>query len=166
MYCFVLHIGIYINIVQIAKRHTSPVLAFNMQTWPNILPDLVFACWKQAHGLCVSLLFVQYRYNPICKPKQYIYKNKKHALLSFAYLWQGIHWFCDYMYVIWSFIQQPRLDQSVEHQTWNLRAVGSSPTVGQNFSFCILSLPMRSWEVDWSHANEIKHDVQPRYIGA
>ena len=34
----------YTNIVQIAKRHTSPVLAFNMQTRPNILPDLVFAC--------------------------------------------------------------------------------------------------------------------------
>ena len=39
-----LHIGIkYINVVQIAKRHTSPVLAFNMQTRPNILTDLVFA---------------------------------------------------------------------------------------------------------------------------
>ena len=30
--------------VQIAKRHTSPALAFNMQTRPNILPDLVFDC--------------------------------------------------------------------------------------------------------------------------
>ena len=36
--------NIYINIVQIAKRHTSPVLASSMQTRPNILPDLVFAC--------------------------------------------------------------------------------------------------------------------------
>ena len=36
-------IYIYINIVQIAKRHTSPVLAFNIQTRLNILPDLVFA---------------------------------------------------------------------------------------------------------------------------
>ena len=34
---------IYLNVVQIAKRHTSPVLAFNMQTRQNILPDLVFA---------------------------------------------------------------------------------------------------------------------------
>ena len=45
---FVLHIGIYkiiyINIVQIAERHTSSVLALNMQPRPNILPDLVFAC--------------------------------------------------------------------------------------------------------------------------
>ena len=37
-------------------------------------------------------------------------------------------------------IQQARLAQSVEHQTSNIRVVGSSPTVGKNFSFCILSL--------------------------
>ena len=37
-------------------------------------------------------------------------------------------------------IQQARLAQSVEHLTSKLRAVGSSPTVGKNFSFCILSL--------------------------
>ena len=30
-------------------------------------------------------------------------------------------------------IQQARLAQSVEHQTWDLRVVGSSPTVGKNF---------------------------------
>ena len=63
-------------------------------------------------------------------------------------------------------IQQARLAQSVGHHTSNLRVVGFSPTVGKNFSFCILSLSTRSWQVDWSHANEIKHDVYPRYIGA
>ena len=63
-------------------------------------------------------------------------------------------------------IQQARLAHSVEHQTWNLRVVGSSPTVGKNFSFCILSLSMRFWQVVWSHGNEIKHDVHPMYIGA
>ena len=41
-------------------------------------------------------------------------------------------------------IQQAQLAQSVEHQTSKLRAVGSSPTVGNFFSFCILSLSMRS----------------------
>ena len=41
-------------------------------------------------------------------------------------------------------IQQARLAQSVEHQTSNLRVVGLSPTVGKNFSFCILSLLTRS----------------------
>ena len=62
--------------------------------------------------------------------------------------------------------QQARLSQSVEHQTSDLRVVGSSLTVGKNFSFCILSLSTRSWQVDWSHANGIEHDVHPRYIGA
>ena len=57
--CYILEYNI--NIVQIAKRSIRPVLAFTMQTQPNILPDLVFACWKQAHDLCVSFLFVQYR---------------------------------------------------------------------------------------------------------
>ena len=43
--CYILeYIYIYVvYVVQIAKRQTSPVLAFNMQTQPNILPDLVFA---------------------------------------------------------------------------------------------------------------------------
>ena len=44
--------------------------------------------------------------------------------------------------------QQTWLAQSVEHQTSNLRVVGSSPTVGKDFSFCILSLSTRPWQVD------------------
>ena len=56
--------------------------------------------------------------------------------------------------------------QSVEHWTTDLRAVGSTPTVGKNSSFCILSLSTRTLHVDWSHTNEIKCDVHPRYIGA
>ena len=35
--CYILG---YIYIVQIAKRRTRPVFTFNMQTRPNILPDL------------------------------------------------------------------------------------------------------------------------------
>ena len=62
-------------------------------------------------------------------------------------------------------IQQSRLAQSVEHHTLKLRVEGLSPTVGKNFSFYILSLPTRAWQVDCFHANEIKHDVHPRYIG-
>ena len=63
-------------------------------------------------------------------------------------------------------IQQALLAQSVGHQISSLRVVGSIPTMGKNFSFCILSLSTRSSQVDWSHANEIKHDVHPRYTGA
>ena len=74
------------------------------------------------------------------------------------------------MYVVRPFkidiFQQAWLAQSVEHQTSNLRAVGSSPTVVKNFSFCILSLSTCSWQVDRPYANEIKHDIHSRYIGA
>ena len=59
-----------------------------------------------------------------------------------------------------------QLAQSVEHQTTNLRVVGSSPTVGKTFSFCILSLSTRSWQVDWSNTKEIKHYIYSRYIVA
>ena len=40
MYCFVLHIGIYMYIWQMTKSSTSPVFAFNMQilSRPNTLP--------------------------------------------------------------------------------------------------------------------------------
>ena len=87
--------NIYINIVQIAKRRTSPAFAFNMQTRPNILFDLVFACWKQAQDLCVSLLFVQYRYILICNTKQYIYKtNYALGLITRYMLVLGVH-VCD-----------------------------------------------------------------------
>ena len=41
LFC-VTYCNIDINVVQIAKRHTSPVLAFNMQTRPNILHDMVY----------------------------------------------------------------------------------------------------------------------------
>ena len=47
-----------------------------------------------------------------------------------------------------------------------LRAVGLNPTMGKIFSLCILPFSTHSWQVDWSHTNEIKHDAHPRYIGA
>ena len=63
-------------------------------------------------------------------------------------------------------IHQARLAQSVEHQTLNRRVVGSNPTVNKKFFILYLSLPTRSWQVDWPDANEIKHDVHPSYICA
>ena len=38
-----------------------------------------------------------------------------------------------------------RVAHSVEHRTTNLKFVGSSLTVGKDFSFCILSLSTRPW---------------------
>ena len=63
-------------------------------------------------------------------------------------------------------IHQARLAQSVEHQTWNLRIVGSSPTVDKEFFILYFVASTRSWQVDWPYANEIKHDVHPSYTCA
>ena len=63
-------------------------------------------------------------------------------------------------------IHQARLAQSVEHPTWNRRVVGSSPTVDKKFIILSFVASDGSWQVDWSHANKIKHNVHPRYIGA
>ena len=56
-------------------------------------------------------------------------------------------------------LAKARVFESVTHQARNLKVVGSSPTVVKNFSFCILSLSMRSLQDDWSHTNEIKHYI-------
>ena len=63
-------------------------------------------------------------------------------------------------------IHQALLAQSVEHQTLNRRVVGSSPTVDKENFILYFVASDASWQVDWPHANEIKHDVHPRYIGA
>ena len=73
----------------IAKRHTSPVFALNMQTRPHIRPNLIFK--SQGYGF------------------------ESHC--------------------------------------------------GQEFFILYFSPLIRSWQVDWSHTNEIKHDVHSRYIG-
>ena len=49
-------------ILQITKRRIGPVLAFNVQIPDQVECLAVFACWKQAQDLCVSLLFVQHLY--------------------------------------------------------------------------------------------------------
>ena len=163
--CYILE---YMYILQITKRRIGPVLAFNVQIPDQVECLAVFACWKQAQDLFVSLLFVQHWYI-----FQYVTQNStftRQNTLSFIILVliimltlvSGVH-VCNKVIYMDS-IHQARLAQSVEHQTWNRRVVGSSRTVDKEF--CILSLPTHSWQVDWSHANEIKHDVHPRYIGA
>ena len=51
-----------------------------------------------------------------------------------------------------------RVAQTLEHHARNLKVVGSSPTVGNFFSFVAFD---GSWQVDWSYTNEIKHDIHP-----
>ena len=57
--CYILE---YIYIVQIEKRRISSVFALNMQIPDHVECLVVFAFWKQTQDLCVSLLFVHYRY--------------------------------------------------------------------------------------------------------
>ena len=56
-----------------------------------------------------------------------------------------------------------RKAQSIEDQARNFKVFSSSPTKGKKFnvSFCILLLWTRSWQVDQSNTNEIKHDIHP-----
>ena len=58
----------YNYIVQIAKSRTSPALA-------QVECLLVFYTLKAHKTYTSFLLFVQYRYIPICKAKQYILKS-------------------------------------------------------------------------------------------
>ena len=90
MYCFVLHIGIYINSVQIAKRHTSPVLAFIMQTRLNILSDLVLHVESKNRTYSSLCCFVQYRYIPIFNTKQYMYKTN-YALIHHSRTYNKVY---------------------------------------------------------------------------
>ena len=63
-------------ILQITKRRIGPVLAFNVQIPDQVECLAVFACWKQAQDLCVSLLFVQHLY------VVFIYVKKEEIWLS------------------------------------------------------------------------------------
>ena len=130
---------------------------------PNTVPDLVecwsrCVYWKQTRDLCVSLLFVQYRYILICNTTQYM-RAQFHHPRTYTNLYIGISSTCVFK---GNFNRTPfinaRLSQSVEHRATILKVVGSSPTVDKHFSFSILSLrlaPGRS-------ANEIKYDIHTR----
>ena len=62
----------------------TKVLYIEVLLWrvPDQVECLV-VFWKQIQGFCVFFLFVQFRYSPICKTMQYMYKTK-HALLNHA----------------------------------------------------------------------------------
>ena len=118
---------------------------------------LVLFCMLKANtGLCVSLLVVQYIYSNMQHKKVHV-QDKIHCTSLSSNLYQCMHWYQKYMYVQvhlnrTAFIKA-RVARSVEHRTTNLKVVGSNPTVGKNFSFCLLSLLMRSWQVDLSNTN-------------
>ena len=82
-------------------------------------------------------------------------------ILELIPMYQCIHWYRKYTCMYRGHFDRTAFIKAgvalaVEHQATTLKDVGSSPNLGKNFSFCVLSLSMRSWQVDWSHTNEIK----------
>ena len=166
--------------IQISKRPASPEFAFNMQ-----IPDSgrmfgrvlhvqskhrtgVFLCYLNNIDILV-FQYINTKVYPIFT-KQYIYKTKYaklHYSRMYANIYIGIGSTCMYKgHLNNSAFNKVRVARSVEHRTTDLRAVSSNRTVGKTFSFCILSLSTSTWQADWSHTSEIKHDIHPRYIGA
>ena len=129
------------------------------KTGPNILPDLVeylvvFCMLKANTGLMHVFAFCQIS----------IYSNIKHKtahvqdrIRSSSYTLESEVHVCIKVFYRIAFIKA-REAQLGEHEATHLKVMGSSPTVSKIFfSFCILPLSTRSWQVDWSHTNEIKH---------
>ena len=77
MHCFVLHIGLYIYIVQITKGRIRPVLTLNMQIPDQVECLFVFACLKASKRLVGLIAFCKILiYIPVCCKKQYINQTK------------------------------------------------------------------------------------------
>ena len=81
-------------ILQITKRRIGHVLALNVQIPDQVEYLAVFACWKQAQDLCVSLLFVQHLYiifqYVTQNTKQYIYQTK-YAVLCHSRTYNNVY---------------------------------------------------------------------------
>ena len=135
--CYILE---YIYILQITKRRISHVLAFNMQIADQVEFLFFFLHFESKHKNWVSLCyFVQclYIFQFVTEISTFSRQNKLYfvilVLITMYTLVLGVH-VC-HKVIEMNGIQQAQLAQSVEHQTSNFRVVGSSPTVGKNFSF-------------------------------
>ena len=95
-------------------------------------------CMLKANtGLLRLLLFVQFRYIPLCNTIQYVYKTKYALLRHTSNLYQCRESTCMYKgHFKRSFHQALQLlAQSVEALTTIHKVVSSSPSMGKNFSF-------------------------------
>ena len=137
--------------------------------------DTLLMWFKASASLCYLYNIDIFQYTNTKKKyptftKQYIYMYKtKYALHHsriYANVYIGIGSTCIHKGLLNNSAFNKVRVESVEYRTTDLMAVGSNPTVDKNVSFCILSLSTRTWQVDWSHTNEIKRDAHPRYIGA
>ena len=120
-------------------------------------------------SLCYLYIIAIFQY--VIQNSKFTRQNTLHIIiLEPIPMYTCLHWLRNYMFVKRQFTKynfyQSRLAQLVEHQNSDLMVVGSNSTVSRTFSFCILSLSTCSWQLDWCHTNEIKHDVNSRYVGA
>ena len=97
---------------------------------------------------------------------EYMYKTKYavlHRSRTYTKAYIDIERTCMYKgHFKGTFFVKAWVAQSVQHQATNLKVVGLSSTMGKNISFCVFSLSVRSWQVNWSHTNEIKHDIHSK----
>ena len=176
MYCFVLHIGIYLYDTNSKETHKSCVCFQHARTRSGRMFSRVLNV-QIKHKTDASLCYF-YNIDMLQHTNTKIYQifTKLHDKISSTYS-IILKWMPMYTLVSEkTYVYKGRLNntafnivrvaQLVEHRTTDLRAVRSNTTVGKNFSFCILLLLTSTWQVEWSHKKEIKHDVYPMYIGA
>ena len=86
----------WISIVDLTAKGThKPNVCFQDQVECLV----VFARWNKTSDFCVSLLFVQYRYIPICNTKKDMYKTKYSPLnnsRTYTNVYIGIGSICKY----------------------------------------------------------------------
>ena len=88
--------------------------------------------------MCVFLLFVHNRYIAICNTIQYMYRTNTFYFITNVYIVIGSACVYKRHFNKTAFFKV-RVAQSVEQQARNLKVSGSSPTVGKNCSFNVLS---------------------------
>ena len=130
--CYILE---YIYIVQIEKRHTRTVLAFNMQNTTkdsSVFYLIAYLHVERKQDLCVSLLFVQYRYTSICNTKKSTFTRQNtfyFTILEIVPMYTLVsegHVTMFKCYLNSTAVNKVRVAKLVEHQTSDLRVVGSS----------------------------------------
>ena len=165
-----LYNGIYLYCTNKTGTHQAFVKrAKHDQTFYLILFLLVDSKHRTSASLCYLYHIDIFRYET--KNTSFTRQNKLYIILDLSCSWTytnvyiGIGSTCMYKgHLNITAFNKVRLAHSVERRTTYLRDLGSNPTVGKNFSFCILLLPTRTWQVDWSLTNGIKHDIHARYI--
>ena len=140
MYCFVLHIGIYLYCKNSKETHKSCACFQHANTSSGRMFGR--GCMLKASTKLECVYIYQYVTQNSTFTRQNTLSFIILVLITMFTLVSGVHE-CNKV-ILMDSIQQAWLAQLVGHQTSNLRAEGSSLDVGKNFSFCILSFSTRS----------------------